>query len=788
MLQQRHLIPVVLVSALASGWASRPAQAAIPPNLLCSDTQKVNCFQDEIFILDGNSTFDVIPTGATEPVKQPIVTGCTLETVAGQSRPICTDLIYDRTVSLLRGLLADRGLRGPWDTVAVFGADFPAEKKLDGTRGGVGPSFFRIGGVNEIDGIGLTFRRRGNEPFVGYIAAGSTTNFGTFITPTVPPPTGLAAWPEPNPAGVEGYAESYPECDGDAICFSGYHNGYQALASAVGQMYGPYVDKGIDDRQLRSDEEKQLPVNPDPPQRSGLARPPALKGSLPPGSRVWNSLLGFEASLMGGNRWRNNGDGTVETTFPSEFWSAAPPYQGQSLSRFADLELYLMGLLPAQALTPIADYTDRSGIEVLTTKLDERFGTPFTGLVEAFGQLPFVPVRLKDTENGRVFTPSDRLFDPVRSLLPVHGSRDPDFTVAPHFHKQLWVVVTKPNDPENTAKHIQRMVRWRRAWNAYYYLLTSYRGRMITTADGAEDDSPYWEFGQPIDDQQTFVPLGGLQVQFPGPLPAAGSPVIDTFARVVNTPGETGGLQLTPHFNQPPVRIKGDQMQPGAINALVVRMRLPAEGPQQSAALLQLSPTISVRLPSDPSSFLIADGRWHTYSADLTKVPGFAGQDWTGFVFIPSTAPAFDVDIESIRFDMVEPTQLGDRDLACNGTPQPDGFIDSHDNCPNHYNPLQQDADRNGVGDACEDFDQDGTPNLCDNCPTLTNSRQRDRDEDSIGDACDSDPGGGCFLQPESIAGTATPKAGAVLLLLSAVLIGLVVRRSRRATRSPSDS
>jgi hypothetical protein len=48
-----------------------------------------------------------------------------------------------------------------------------------------------------------------------------------------------------------------------------------------------------------------------------------------------------------------------------------------------------------------------------------------------------------------------------------------------------------------------------------------------------------------------------------------------------------------------------------------------------------------------------------------------------------------------------------------------DGILNDSDNCPKHYNPLQEDANSNGIGDACEavpnpykrvalDFDGDG--------------------------------------------------------------------------------
>jgi hypothetical protein len=66
-----------------------------------------------------------------------------------------------------------------------------------------------------------------------------------------------------------------------------------------------------------------------------------------------------------------------------------------------------------------------------------------------------------------------------------------------------------------------------------------------------------------------------------------------------------------------------------------------------------------------------------------------------------------------------------------------DGIQDAFDNCPKLANQDQQDVDRNGVGDTCEDFDRDGIINAKDNCPDQPNRDQLDSDGDGLGDACD---------------------------------------------------
>jgi hypothetical protein len=787
------------------------AQAA-PEPLKCTakydplNPATMNCFADEVFILNGA---EIVSVPTSPPVDRALVDCADKAAPAmGKDSKNCgfgrvdaplslegLDLAVTKAIQVMQAKAGGAPLP-QWDEVVVFSSDF-------GPPTQAGPLFYRapnasLQPINEVAGIGLgaPVARDPARPYVGIINAGNTRTIG--------PTPGSGSY------GPCGTAPRRPVDDPaptttPALCAPTLYNYFDSLAQATANLYGPYLTT---DRMAHGSSATSMPALKTALVSFTAPDMVAAKIMGGPATNVWNGLLNLRGSILGGNTFTDNGNGTWSVTRPPAFQGVSAPYENSQVLRFQPMDLYVMGFAPSSAVPPTQSFMwatptnvyQPPGVTSLSPAVGAAMGVRTSG------------VSLRGTGSATANNAVPKMIPFSDFIAASGGERSPGYDQAPQQIRQLWILVSKPEavidaavadgakkdeQVKDQGTQLTNLQRARRAFSQYFYMLTSYKGRVYTTGDGsAADDNAYWEFGGARDDAATFQ-AQGLQIQVNGQesIPNSGGKQLSVL-RVVSTPGREGRIRLDRARH--PIRIDGKQdIGSAPNNVLSIRMRVPSD-PALLASLKANSSgengfyasftfegggkSVSFNLPELESAFLVPDGKFRTYSVNLAANTDFKAGVWDTFTFTPSNRAANDIEVEFIKVGWVDGPK--DADKNCADAEQKDGWLDNvEDNCPRLYNPDQADGNNDGVGDACEDYDGDNKLNSCDNCPTTTNTSQRDENSNKIGDACDGTSTNGCFFQESAVAGAVTPGSalfGATLLVFGVMVAGAVRRRRRK--------
>ncbi|MFN0095014.1 MAG: thrombospondin type 3 repeat-containing protein, partial [Dehalococcoidia bacterium] len=212
---------------------------------------------------------------------------------------------------------------------------------------------------------------------------------------------------------------------------------------------------------------------------------------------------------------------------------------------------------------------------------------------------------------------------------------------------------------------------------------------------------------------------------------SAGSQTITFTAHIVDSPSGNGNGPTQLQFRSP----SGNQY----LNAIFYSEQLVSGTPQDGIY------SYTATLPA-----FSEQGTWRLYSfllGDSAKNNKWLSEADLVALGLPTTfenVPFLDEDGDGLdEDDDMCPERAEDTDgfEDTDGCPEPDNdgdtILDAADNCPNHHNPDQANADDDGLGNSCDpDDDNDDVLDIADGCPVAP----EDHDGYSDGDGC-PDPG-----------------------------------------------
>ncbi|MGH7491927.1 MAG: FlgD immunoglobulin-like domain containing protein [bacterium] len=156
----------------------------------------------------------------------------------------------------------------------------------------------------------------------------------------------------------------------------------------------------------------------------------------------WSFYFETEGSVMEGNSWRDNGNGTFTTV--------------KSFDNYSLLDHYLMGLRPPEEVKPLFL------LEVPGVTLEQRSRFPELGVTVTATKQPVL----------------------IDDIVAVEGPRLPSAQDAPHVFRQAFIYLLRQGT-QATQQHLDKAERFRTSWVDYYADRTDGRGIMQTQL-GAE--------------------------------------------------------------------------------------------------------------------------------------------------------------------------------------------------------------------------------------------------------------------------------------------------------------
>ncbi len=189
----------------------------------------------------------------------------------------------------------------------------------------------------------------------------------------------------------------------------------------------------------------------------------------------------------------------------------------------------------------------------------------------------------------------------------------------------------------------------------------------------------------------------------------------------------------------------------GAADEAWPQLGLPCDGPDadycKNGVWVCTQDGLDIMCFGDHNQAEICDGLDNDCNGTVDD--GFPDYDWDGI------ADCVDDDKDGDGIPEDGNNSGAEGDMLC----LPPVVTNCDDNCPLHWNPSQADNDMDGIGDACDnDDDNDGITDPLDNCKTVFNPLQKDTDNDKVGDACDDDDDGDGILDDGDLSGDPTDK------------------------------